>query len=1223
MTKTIGLACLFFAASISTTSNAQVTADIAQGQTPYGVYQMGDIDSVNAVNGNVSLRIPLLSYPQRGKDLRMDFYIYSNDKQWTIGNFQDVLQANGSSYWEGQWSGPVVQNEPTQPMVGAYVARDQDVIFGQDKSSQTYSVGESYSEYAVTTNFYGQYVMEANGAKHYIGDYETQICQPVGGSATCPVTWSNYGATYPATDGTNWTGEADPNGILHTPVSSSTTTETDPNGNQIVTSGSGWTDSIGRSLPGSQLGPGAQYQTNVPGITVPGVLLTQGIGSCPSDTVAARKWVVPAHNSTTETYYLCYSNFTYQTAFDVDSVLNTTLYAVAEVSSSSQGYSPALLLSAVVLPNGTSYTFSYDQYLSLTSVTLPTGGTISYTWQNIPFFQSSGTSTPISRAVATRTLNPGNGQPSQTWTYHWYLTFSTSTLGGVNIPSLTYPVWSIVTDPAGNDEEHQLGGTDDSGTNYLQLVDTKVQSYAGCGPHDVAPQVTGYTGASGLACSQSGGALLQTVSYILSQYGSGGANVNTPAFLSNQLLKPTTTTTTLPTLSSNLVRKTVIIPTPKYGSCQLYYDLNLQPQPGVTNPSPQYQTISPCYSTNQTQTTTYYDFRVNAPGSALRTDTTQYLWQDTSLGPNYLAANLINLVETQSTGFATTTYAYDQSGSPQGARGNLTSVTRTNSSGASPTTQTVYNSQGLPILLTDANGNKTSIAYQCSGAFPQQVIKPYQSSTTLPETTSYVYDCNTGLIASMTDPNQKTTSYTYSDPLNRLTKSQYPDGGSLQYQYNDTESPVNVTAAQAITSSTTKQIEYDVDGLGRLIHVKLSDPAGGVDETDTNYDALGRIASVWNPYHSTSDPTYGVTTYTYDALGRKISQTQQDGNTLQWCYNGIVAQGQTNCAANMGSETHPVNLTAYPWVDYSDETGRHWQQISDGLRRLAAAIEPNSSNVRFWETDYQYDALSNLLRVDQWGGANGSSGDRARTFTYDGLSQLLSVTNPESGATGFSYDANGNVLSKTDARGVTINYIYDALNRLTAKSYTNDPSGTPSSCFQYDKATTNGVGRIANQWTQKGTCPALGSVPTSGVLTQRSILAYDQVGRVTSEQQCILSNCTTGTTPYPLAYTYDLAGDITSYLNGVNSIEFTNAYDSAGRLSAITTTYGVDAALFSAPSYNSAGSLTGATYGTGLTLSRTYDKRFRVTSETDTGSVVPSPTSGSATVTITGSEQIQ
>jgi len=68
--------------------------------------------------------------------------------------------------------------------------------------------------------------------------------------------------------------------------------------------------------------------------------------------------------------------------------------------------------------------------------------------------------------------------------------------------------------------------------------------------------------------------------------------------------------------------------------------------------------------------------------------------------------------------------------------------------------------------------------------------------------------------------------------------------------------------------------------------------------------------------------------------------------------------------------------------------------------------------------------------------------------------------------------------------------------------------------------------------------------------------------------------------------------------------------------------------LFSAPpsqtqpSYAAFGGLQKAAFGNGLAVSRTYDlNRMWVTSETDTGSIVVNPTPGSATVTITGTEQ--
>ncbi len=54
------------------------------------------------------------------------------------------------------------------------------------------------------------------------------------------------------------------------------------------------------------------------------------------------------------------------------------------------------------------------------------------------------------------------------------------------------------------------------------------------------------------------------------------------------------------------------------------------------------------------------------------------------------------------------------------------------------------------------------------------------------------------------------------------------------------------------------------------------------------------------------------------------------------------------------------------------------------------------------------------------------------------------------------------------------------------------------------------------------------------------------------------------------------------------------------------------------------GGLTGATYGSSAVgQTRTYDNRLRVTSESDLGNSPAIPTSGSATVTIIGAEQVQ
>ena len=226
-------------------------------------------------------------------------------------------------------------------------------------------------------------------------------------------------------------------------------------------------------------------------------------------------------------------------------------------------------------------------------------------------------------------------------------------------------------------------------------------------------------------------------------------------------------------------------------------------------------------------------------------------------------------------------------------------------------------------------------------------------------------------------------------------------------------------------------------------------------------------------------------------------------------------------------------------------------------------------------------------------------------------SRLIAANNPEagsaltcSGASGstwsvcYGYDANGNVSLKTDARSRTTGYAYDALNRVVAKMYSDV---TPSSCYQYDKASQtvpNAVGRVVNAWTQKGDCPA--SPPASGLLTRRSVLAYDAVGRPTQSQQCVLTNCTSGS-PFVLNEVFDLAGNPISWTNGLGTNTFTQTFTSAGRLLSLSSLPAGAASatsLVSGALYTPAGALQTWTLGPVLSLQRSYDNRLRVTGET-------------------------
>src|SRR4029077_5417552 len=87
--------------------------------------------------------------------------------------------------------------------------------------------------------------------------------------------------------------------------------------------------------------------------------------------------------------------------------------------------------------------------------------------------------------------------------------------------------------------------------------------------------------------------------------------------------------------------------------------------------------------------------------------------------------------------------------------------------------------------------------------------------------------------------------------------------------------------------------------------------------TDTTYDGFGRVLTVSNPYRSTSDPTYGITTTHYNALGRPVTVQKPDGGFVPTAY--------------CGSTTH-----------VTDEAS-HWRRsTADALGRLIEVDEPNS-----------------------------------------------------------------------------------------------------------------------------------------------------------------------------------------------------------------------------------------------------------------------------------------
>jgi len=470
--------------------------------------------------------------------------------------------------------------------------------------------------------------------------------------------------------------------------------------------------------------------------------------------------------------------------------------------------------------------------------------------------------------------------------------------------------------------------------------------------------------------------------------------------------------------------------------------------------------------------------------------------------------------------------------------------------------------------------NNTTATYTYSGTY--YGAYPTTATNALNQSTTYAYDFNTGLMTSMTDPNNQPTTYPSYDSMLRSTQANYPDSGQTTIAYNYSGNVfVGDTVTKKITSSLNKVTAQTFDGLGRPKQYKATVPTStcstGFSYVDTTYDSNGWTFSVSNPYCTTSDATYGLTKTYYDALNRVTSVVEQDGSAVSTSYTG-------NCAA------------------VTDEAQKARTSCVDGAGRLTSVLEdPGSSPHLNYQTSYTYDALSNLLSVTQ-------GGSRQRTFYYDSLSRLEKAINPESGTTCYAaysggscqyasvsgYDADGNLLTKTDARGITTTYTYDGLNRLLTKTYSD---GTPSAIYAYDQTAPwgftllNPIGRMTTSGTNNGAWLAA------------EVLSYDPVGRVSLNQQC--TTCSRGWS-FSMGYSYDYLGDITSHDNGAytvgQGVTFTQTFDTAGRQTSLTSTYSDSqhpATLVTVNSYSPLGEIGKMTYGNGVMESSVYESRLQ------------------------------
>jgi RHS repeat-associated protein len=534
-------------------------------------------------------------------------------------------------------------------------------------------------------------------------------------------------------------------------------------------------------------------------------------------------------------------------------------------------------------------------------------------------------------------------------------------------------------------------------------------------------------------------------------------------------------------------------------------------------------------------------------------------------------------------------------------------------------TTNIYNSSGFLITNCD---------YALVGGSPVYY-----------RTNSYTY--TDGNVYTHTDERGLTVTNTW-DALNRLLKINFPDGTGITntYHYLDLAQTVDrMGFVNSFSYDNMRRMLYWTNALGKVTSYtyctcgsleSITDPLS--DTTTFSYDNQGRRTQIAYP-----SSTYTID-YNYDSIGNITNITDSSGASFTNLYNnqGLV-YAVSNAAGQIVDLTYDIddritNLVNPNNVSLGIAYDSLWRPLSVTYPDTGVEHWGYTSNV-FDITSYT-NQIGNIVTCayDAMGRQTNEvfTGVTTNSVTYDGASDLLTLTDGKHQTTTWNYDQYGNVTNKVDAAGNTaFAYKYDADNRLTNRwtpaktntAYSYDSAGnlihvtypvSPAISLSYDA-----LNRLTNMVDSVGTThytyDQVGQLMSEGGLWPNDAVSYTYTNRLRTS----LSLQAPSGSAWTQSYGYDLSRRLTSVgspagtfgyiydpvkllrvtsLNFPNGVYITNTYDSVARMLSTRLLNSSSSILDSESyAYNQAGQLTAETNTAGDFRNYTYDNEGELT----------------------------
>jgi RHS repeat-associated protein len=506
--------------------------------------------------------------------------------------------------------------------------------------------------------------------------------------------------------------------------------------------------------------------------------------------------------------------------------------------------------------------------------------------------------------------------------------------------------------------------------------------------------------------------------------------------------------------------------------------------------------------------------------------------------------------------------------------------------GLDRTTSHQYDPNGNVTVESITDGTRTETvtrSYDAGDRVTSEIVENGADDLT----TTYQYD-NRGALTSTVDPRGNAAGATAADyqvtfeidALGRTTRTVSP--------------AVSVTEAGSVITGVQPDTFTGYDTFGQTTHHR--DERG--NETEQQYDRLGRVVTITHPTYTAPDSTQITPTevFQYDDVGNLTQRTDRRGEVTMFAFDGLNRPiSQTDPA--VGPAPAGVFRTFYDdagnTIATVDQIGARVEYVLDDLNRVreqtVVVRKPVGGPDRFTTTN-DYDDLGNLISQTT------PSGDTS-TYLYSPASELTEMTDAELNTTQYEVDLRGRQTS-----------VQDPLGRFTETDY--DLAGRVIETRQLH--------------------------PTTGVTLVKTTADYDPAGNLVKSVGA--RGYEPGNTPadFTTEYEYDPLGHLTNVVQPVSateSISTSNGYDRAGNLTATTngeqrtTYYGynewnlqhevTEPATTAHPTltdrtwtttFDAAGLPIGSDEPGGVAVSRVFDDLGRMVTESGTGVGAPAAT---------------